>query len=106
MIRRVLGWLRSGDPVVEQPAPPDMGVHAQEWHDRYRVAYELMDARRILDLVRAALQAEASRPAEMRNQPLVDLALDVRSVILPPVSEPEPAPRVRASVPVIPGGGS
>lgn len=61
---------------------------------------EPRDAQQILTLVRRALLAESLRPGDMRNGPLMDLALDVRSVLMP--TEPLPDP-VRPSVPVVPG---
>jgi hypothetical protein len=74
------------DDTQELPPPP--------------VRVESRDAQQILTLVRRALLAESLRPGDMRNGPLMDLALDVRSVLMP--TEPLPDP-VRPSVPVVPG---
>lgn len=54
-------------------------------------------SRQLMMLARRALLAESLRPRELRDQRLIDLALDVRSVILPPKPLEEP------SVPVVPG---
>lgn len=58
-------------------------------------------SRQLLGLARRVLLTESLRPRELRDQSLIDFALDVRSVVLPPAPLEEPS--VRPSVPVVPG---
>ena len=83
---RFLGRLRkSGDPVVEQPAPAEPGVHAAAAAARED---ELVDIDvRILEAWRRGEKVLVDR--------LLDERLEVRA--------PRPAPWVRPSVPVVPG---
>lgn len=87
MFRRWLARLRyaDGGPVVEQVPPPDAGAHA---------AANAAREDEIADI--DAQMAEAWRRGE---KVLVDRLLDMRLGVRPP----RPAPRVRSSVPVIPG---
>jgi len=82
MFARFLGWLRlRPGPVVEQIPPAEAAVHAEQWAARER---EIADIDAQID--------EAYHYGEMA---LVDRLLDMRLGVR--------APRVRPSVPVIPG---
>ncbi len=86
MFRRILGWLRhTGDPVVEEFAPGGPVTHAEAWQARED---EIAD-----------IDAQVLAAWQSGEKVLVDRLLDMRLG----VRAPRPAPRVRSSVPVIPG---
>lgn len=84
MFAKLLGWLRhTGDPVVEQSAPAEPGMHARAVADREA---EIAD----IDVYMALARRRGDKV-------LVDRLLDERNAIRPP------RPRLRSSVPVVPG---
>lgn len=84
MIRRILGWLRSGDPVVEQSAPAEPGcVHG------------VPESRECGVCAIAAIDRQLVEAVAARDEEAIDRLLAQRSAVR--------RRHVRSSVPVVPG---
>ncbi len=84
MFERYLGWLRlRPGPVVEQIPPAEAAVHAEQWRAREAQV--------------AALDAKAREALQYGDRELMDRFIDERLAMR------APRPRLRPSVPVIPG---
>jgi len=79
MFERILGWLRSGDPVVEQYAPGGPVSRAEAWREREEQI--------------AAIDAKAREALLYGDRELMDRFIDERLELR------APRPRVRPPVP-------